>query len=270
MRISGIGEPCDLTDFLATVDCPHQHQAGGPHPSAYTADYDAEWATPLVTATSSGTGEDKSTPFATWPFPTLQLPAAAARLYEVTRSARVPNHVGPHQLIPTDLNIEEWRVSATGHEDDLWILEGVELGFPLQYTGPPRYEAIKQYNNSSAVAYADTIREYIAKETAMGDLYGPIQDPPFTPWTAVSPLMTREKPDSIERRVIIDLSYPDAGINACFNPIDPGDLPSNMRYFPRISQNSLKISPKFRATIHIQSLTSPLIYISQQNHFLCV
>ena len=29
-----------------------------------------------------------------------------------------------------------------------------------------------------------------------------------------------------------------------FNPIDPGDLSSNIRYFPRISPNSLKISPK--------------------------
>ena len=27
-----------------------------------------------------------------------------------------------------------------------------------------------------------------------------------------------------------------------FNPLDPTDLPSNMRYFPRISPNSLKIS----------------------------
>ena len=45
------------------------------------------------------------------------------------------------------------------------------------------------------------------------------------------------------------------------NPIDPGDLPSNMRYFPRISPNSLKISLKFRATIHIQSLTNAHIFI---------
>ena len=39
------------------------------------------------------------------------------------------------------------------------------------------------------------------------------------------------------------------------NPLDPTDLPSNMRYFPRISPNSLKISPKFRANSLIQSLT---------------
>ena len=36
------------------------------------------------------------------------------------------------------------------------------------------------------------------------------------------------------------------------NPLDPTDLPSNMRYFPRISPNSLKISQKFRANTLIQ------------------
>ena len=42
------------------------------------------------------------------------------------------------------------------------------------------------------------------------------------------------------------------------NPIDPGDLLSNMRYFPRIS-------PKFRATIHIQSLTKAYIFIKTKS-----
>ena len=39
-------------------------------------------------------------------------------------------------------------------------------------------------------------------------------------------------------------------------PIDPKGLPSNMRYFPRISPNSLKIPPKFRANTQIQILTN--------------
>ena len=50
-----------------------------------------------------------------------------------------------------------------------------------------------------------------------------------------------------------------------YYPIDPGDLPSNMRYFPRISPNSLKISPKLRATIHIQSLTNVHIFIKTKS-----
>ena len=52
------------------------------------------------------------------------------------------------------------------------------------------------------------------------------------------------------------------------NPIDPGDLPSNMRYFPRISPNFLKISPKFRATTHIQSLTNAHTFIKTKSFSL--
>ena len=52
----------------------------------------------------------------------------------------------------------------------------------------------------------------------MGALHGPFQGPPFTPWMAVSPLMTREKPDSRDRRVIVDLSYPDGGVNKHITP----------------------------------------------------
>ena len=34
-----------------------------------------------------------------------------------------------------------------------------------------------------------------------------------------------------------------------------------MQYFPRISQNSLKIPSKFRANIYIQSLTNTYLFI---------
>ena len=61
-------------------------------------------------------------------------------------------------------------------------------------------------------------------------------------------------------------SYPHC---ACGYPGDLSsnmrDLSSNMRYFPRISPISLKISPKFRATIHIQSLTNAHIFIKTKS-----
>ena len=46
--------------------------------------------------------------------------------------------------------------------------------------------------------------------------------------------------------------------------LDPTDLPSSMRYFPRISPNSLKISPKFRAYIQIQRPTYAYLYIKMK------
>ena len=44
-------------------------------------------------------------------------------------------------------------------------------------------------------------------------------------------------------------------------PIDPKGLPSNMWYFPRISQNSRKIPLKFRANTQIQSITNAYLLI---------
>ena len=47
----------------------------------------------------------------------------------------------------------------------------------------------------------------------------------------------------------------------CFNPLDPTDLASSMRYFTRISPNSLKISPEFRANLQIQSPANAYLFI---------
>ena len=51
----------------------------------------------------------------------------------------------------------------------------------------------------------------------------------------------------------------------CLNSIDPRDGPSNVRYFPRNSSNSLKVSPKFRANIHIQSLTQANLFFKTKS-----
>ena len=64
---------------------------------------------------------------------------------------------------------------------------------------------------------------------------------------------------------------PDFEINVevvFINPIDPKGLPSNMRYFPRISQNSLKIPLKFRANTQIQILTNAYLLIKTKQFLL--
>ena len=45
------------------------------------------------------------------------------------------------------------------------------------------------------------------------------------------------------------------------NPLDPRDLPYTMRYFLRISPNSLKISTTFRANIQTQIPTYAYLFI---------
>ena len=53
-----------------------------------------------------------------------------------------------------------------------------------------------------------------------------------------------------------------------FNLIDPKGLPSNMRYFPRISPNSYKIPPKFRVNTQIQSVTNAYLVIKTKGFLL--
>ena len=139
-------------------------------------------------------------------------------VYKAAREAGVINHVAPRIEISTNLNLPVWRAKATGHQSDEWILAALAYGFPIQYQGPPCFKPVSLYNHLSATRHADTIRKYISKETEMGALHGPYDTPPFTPWMVVSPKMTREKPDSKERKVIVDLSYPDGGLNAHIQP----------------------------------------------------
>ena len=156
--------------------------------------------------------------FVGWPYPVIDIPSKTATMYEVTRAASVVNHQGPRITIPTNLVIEKWHQYSTGHTDDQWILDGVQYGFPLQYKGPPRCQTLPLYNHPSATKYPQVIREYLKKESEMGALYGPFDRPPFTPWMWTSPMMTREKPDSADRRVIVDLSYPEGGVNEWVEP----------------------------------------------------
>ena len=51
------------------------------------------------------------------------------------------------------------------------------------------------------------VDKYISKELKHGALLGPFDSPPFD-WLRVNPLMTRPKKDSVDRRVILDLSFP--------------------------------------------------------------
>ena len=62
-------------------------------------------------------------------------------------------------------------------------------------------------NHSSAKAYPNDINAYLQEEIAHKAILGPYTQPPLAGLHR-SPFMSREKPDSPHRRVIIDLSFP--------------------------------------------------------------
>ena len=169
--------------------------------------------------------ENDQVPYATpllqfnkWPFPNPRMHMNTAFIYDTVKSTGCHNHEQARITLPSSLNIEEWRREATGHEMDQTVLQGIQFGFPIQYCGPPQYTAGTHQNHPSAENHKNHLYKYTQEELAHHAIEGPFSEPPFTPWCVTSPMMTREKTDSLDRRIIVDLSYPDGGINEYIIP----------------------------------------------------
>ena len=148
------------------------------------------------------------------PFIHHHAPKHVVTEYESVVAKRCVNREGARCTLKSGLNFEAWDAIQTGHESDKLVLDGIRYGFPLQYTGGPIYvDPDKNVNHHSGRAYPEAVEEYINKEVQLGALVGPFPDPPFKPWCNISPIMTRPKQDTTERRVIVDLSFPDGGVN---------------------------------------------------------
>lgn len=70
-------------------------------------------------------------------------------------------------------------------------------------------------NHTSATQYPVHVRKYIQKEIAEGALAGPFDSHPFPGACYIHPIMSRPKSNSTDRRIIVDLAFPEGkGINA--------------------------------------------------------
>lgn len=135
-------------------------------------------------------------------------------IYTRVHETGLPNMIGLRLPVPSMLNFAAWHSVATGHADDLYVLDGIKFGFPLHYVGP----ALLRENRdaySSAKQYWSHVQHYVRIESQNKAMLGPFESPPFLPWTNISPVMTRPKAGSAKRRVIVDLSFPDGdNVNA--------------------------------------------------------
>ena len=67
---------------------------------------------------------------------------------------------------------------------------------------------ISATNHKGATEHPRALKEYISKEHRKGAVMGPFDRIPFPSKIGISPLSTRPKKDSEERRLILDLSFP--------------------------------------------------------------
>ena len=129
------------------------------------------------------------------------------KIYDVVRDSGRPNYRGARIPVIHGLNIAAWKKYA--HIiSDVSLIPMLEFGFPAGYEAP--YAPILvSTNHSSAEAFPQHVQKYMDTELHHGALIGPFNDVPFHQWFRCSPLMTRPKKDSEDRRVILDLSFPD-------------------------------------------------------------
>ena len=82
----------------------------------------------------------------------------------------------------------------------------IRFGFTLDYD---RSGTLNSYNenHTSAKAYSEDIQAYLDEEVQYNAILGPFQDPPTTDLHYL-PVLTRDKPNAVHCRVIVDLSFP--------------------------------------------------------------
>ena len=108
----------------------------------------------------------------------------------------------------TKLNISFFRFMLSDYEDKE-VCEFLEYGFPIGFMEKikPRPPQVK--NHKGVIQFPKEVRDYLSKELSYGAVLGPFKDIPFSEEFCISPLNTVDKKDSDERRVILDLSYPE-------------------------------------------------------------
>lgn len=144
-----------------------------------------------------------------WPQPSTtanQEFPAFANLYNKIKAWGCPNYIGARIPVDSGLNIKAWYQHLRDyHDSDLCDL--LQYGWPLGYLKetPP---ISAPGNHPSAAAHMQHVRKFVCEELKHQALIGPFKSDPFTPWVRYSPIMTRPKRDTDNRRIIVDLSYP--------------------------------------------------------------
>ena len=129
-----------------------------------------------------------------------------ASIYTAVKATALPNYLAARIPISSGLNIQAWREELTDYIDGQ-LVDFLEFGWPLDYTAPlpPLPTGDNHESNPDFQCHID---KFFDTELKHGAMLGPFKQLPFTPWTQLSPIMTRPKKSSVNRRIVIDLSYP--------------------------------------------------------------
>ena len=116
------------------------------------------------------------------------------------------NFEGVRRPVALSLHIEAWRCYLQGFSD-AELVEFLKFGWPI-CVKPSTIMDASHCNHQGAKGFPSEIEEYVQKDIKAGHILGPFKEDPFGGKLHTYPLNTVTKKDSVERRVILDLSFP--------------------------------------------------------------
>ena len=126
-------------------------------------------------------------------------------VHAIVNQHQKPNFLGAHLKVDSQLNLNAWKF----HLSDYWDKQLIDLlyfGFRLDFNRncPLKWEGI---NHNLAIQFPKDIETYLSEELPHNVIVGPFKEHPCQ-GGHISPFLTREKANSDNRRVIVDLSWP--------------------------------------------------------------
>ena len=95
------------------------------------------------------------------------------------------------------------------HYEDKELIEFLKFGWPVNFEGIVTDITKSSKNHSSATNYPSHIETFLRKAEYSKSVIGPFSENPFSSGFMSSPLASVEKSNSEDRRIILDMSYPE-------------------------------------------------------------
>ena len=115
--------------------------------------------------------------------------------------------MGAKRLVHSRFNVDVWS-HYLEHYQDRVIIDFLRYGWPINYQSDVLASS-SFHNHPSAVKNLSYLSTYIAKELSYQSVFGPFHCNPFNADCVISPLLCVPKRDSVELRVVHDLSFPE-------------------------------------------------------------
>ena len=127
-------------------------------------------------------------------------------LYQAVVATKQPNHRLAKSPVHHALKLHNWDNLLVGYHDTT-LTAHLRYGFPLRFATKCK-PTTDTLNHSSTLANPSALDNYLHTELQHKAIAGPFKTPPFKEWFHISPMMLRDKKNTTEKRVIVDLSWP--------------------------------------------------------------